>query len=371
MERRTFLRQLFSTYPMFHISKLISSGGVDNQREKRIDEKLVDEGKNIWGKFFGFNLLNYFMVHGKKPFQEEEFALIHRLGFNFVRLPMDYRCWTDEESLYQIREEDLKEIDKTIEFGKKYNIHVCLNFHRAPGWTVAKPEETINLWNDEEAQKICTYHWQTFAKRYKDISPMQLSFNLLNEPGNISPEKHKNVIGKLVEVIRNVDEERPIHCDGRFWGAFPPIELSDLGIIANLHMYKPFAITHYKASWVGVWDNVPIPEYPYKEDEFLWDKEGIREQVIKPWKALEDKGVPVFVGEFGAFNQTPHKAVMAWLADTLNLFHEAGWGWSMWNFVGPFGPIDSSRSDVEYEDWEGHKVDRQMLTLLQQSVPSK
>jgi len=371
MKRRAFLGKTFSTFPLYHIFKSFSLGEVDNQKDKGINEKSVDDGKNIWGQFFGFNLLNYFMVYGKKPFQEEEFALIHRLGFNFVRLPMDYRCWTDEKSLYQIREEDLKEIDKAVEFGKKYNIHVCLNFHRAPGWTVAKPDEAMNLWLDEEAQKICCYHWQTFAKRYKDIEPMQLSFNLLNEPGNISAEKHKNVISKLVDAIHSVDEKRPIHCDGRLWGAMPPDELSDLGIIADLHMYRPFPITHYKASWAGQWDNVPVPDYPYKEGDFVWDKEGIREKVINPWKKLEDKGVPVFVGEFGAFNQTPHKAVMGWLEDTLSLFHEVGWGWSMWNFKGPFGPIDSGRSDIDYEEWEGNKVDRQMLTLLQKFIPQK
>lgn len=149
------------------------------------------------------------------------------------------------------------------------------------------------------------------------------------------------------------------------------MELADLGIVANLHMYKPFTVTHYKASWAGKWDDVPVPDYPYKEGNFLWDKEGIRERVINPWKKLENQGIPVFVGEFGAFNQTPHKAVMRWLEDTLDLFKEAGWGWSMWNFLGPFGPINSDRSDVEYEDWEGHKVDRQMLNLLQQFAKKK
>jgi aryl-phospho-beta-D-glucosidase BglC (GH1 family) len=28
------------------------------------------------------------------PFQEEDFRLIAKLGFDFVRLPLDYRLWT-------------------------------------------------------------------------------------------------------------------------------------------------------------------------------------------------------------------------------------------------------------------------------------
>lgn len=43
----------------------------------------------------GFNLLNKFMSDSQKPFEERDFADIAELGFDFVRLPLDYRCWTD------------------------------------------------------------------------------------------------------------------------------------------------------------------------------------------------------------------------------------------------------------------------------------
>jgi endoglucanase len=32
---------------------------------------------------------------------------------------------------------------------------------------------------------------------------------------------------------------------------------------------------------------------------------------------------------------------------------------------GGFGILDSGRSDVQYEDFHGHKLDREMLKLLQ------
>ena len=46
---------------------------------------------------------------------------------------------------------------------------------------------------------------------------------------------------------------------------------------------------------------------------------------------------------------------------------EAGWGWAMWNLRGSFGPVDSGRDDVAYEEWHGHKLDRAMLDLLRAS----
>ena len=83
-----------------------------------------------------------------------------------------------------------------------------------------------------------------------------------------------------------------------------------------------------------------------------------------PWKALENEGVGIHVGEWGAFSYTPHDVVMAWMKDSLELWKEAGWGWAMWNFRGSFGVLDSGRSDIKYEDFRGHKLDREMLELL-------
>lgn len=40
-------------------------------------------------------------------------------------------------------------------------------------------------------------------------------------------------------------------------------------------------------------------------------------------------------------------------------------GWALWNFHGSFGILDSGRDDVQYELFDGHQLDRKMLTLLQ------
>jgi endoglucanase len=53
------------------------------------------------------------------------------------------------------------------------------------------------------------------------------------------------------------------------------------------------------------------------------------------------------------------------MRDLLSLWKEAGWGWALWNVYGSFGLVDSGRADVRYEDWRGHKLDREMLELLQ------
>ncbi|MDW8290985.1 MAG: cellulase family glycosylhydrolase [Armatimonadota bacterium] len=314
----------------------------------------------------GFNLLDKFHLDwSNRPFEEKHFAWIAELGFNFVRLPMDYRCWTDPADWTKLREEVLKEIDAAVRYGQKHGLHVCINFHRAPGYTVAAPPEPKSLWTDAEALKVCCQHWAHFAKRYKGIPNTQVSFNLFNEPANITPETHRRVVEQVVAAIREQDPNRLIICDGLNWARNPIEELLGLNVAGATRGYDPFVISHYKAEWVQGSDRWPEPTYPWREGNTVWDKQTLWERLYKPWKELERRGVGVMVGEFGAYNRTPHKVVLAWLRDLLSLWKEAGWGWAMWNFIGTFGIVDSGRADVRYEDWRGHKLDREVLQLLQ------
>lgn len=312
----------------------------------------------------GFNLLEKFNGRNDR-FVETDFAWIAELGFNFVRLPMDYRAWVEPSDWTRFREATLRDIDEAVRLGQKLGIHVQLNFHRAPGYTVARPPEAKSVWTDEEALRVCALHWAAFAKRYAGVPNRQLSFNPFNEPAGVQPQTHRRVIARIVEAIREHDPDRLVVCDGRNWGNEPPAELQGLGVAAATRGYRPMRITHYQASWVNGADRWEEPTYPLQEGDVRWDKAGLRQRAIEPWLKLQQLGVGVMVGEFGAFNRTPHAVVLAWMRDCLALWQEAGWGWALWNFRGSFGVLDSGRRDVSYDNWRGHNLDRAMLELLQ------
>src|SRR5260370_41910104 len=102
----------------------------------------------------GFNLLEKFIAPrtGRSGrFREEDFQWIADWGFDFVRLPLSYRCWTPGKDWKEISEPVLNEIDEAGEFGKQHGIHVCLNFHRAPGYCVNPPAEPFALWAATDA----------------------------------------------------------------------------------------------------------------------------------------------------------------------------------------------------------------------------
>jgi len=317
----------------------------------------------------GFNLLEKFNGEYQHPFVESDFAWMAEWGFDFVRLPLSYRCWADSDPAkwLEIKESVLKDIDQVVDWGKQYKIHVNINFHRAPGYCVNPPAEPLSLWKDEKALEASAYHWAHFAKRYKGIPSQRVSFDLLNEPGDYPEADYLRVVKRLVEAIRAEDPNRLIIADGLKWGTSPVTSLAPLGIGQSTRGYEPMRISHYKASWIGGSDKWEEPTWPLKLKEGdVVDKERLRRERIKPWQALQKLGVGVHVGEWGAFNRTPHAVAMAWMKDFLSLWKEAGWGWSLWNLRGSFGVVDSDRPGVTYEDFHGHKLDRAMLELLRQ-----
>ena len=463
----------------------------------------------------GFNLLEKFNGQNQR-FQENDFRWICDFGFNFVRLPMDYRMWIIDHDWRKINEKVLEDVDEAVQFGEKYGIHININFHRAPGYTVARPAEEKNLWTDPEAQEVCAMHWATFAKRYKGIPNSRISFNLFNEPDSVSNIMEQCLAAhrKVIAAIRAEDPDRLIICDGYEWGNKPLLGLVDQKVAMATRGYAPSEISHYRASWVNSAD-FPYPTWPtvmgngllchpekggiearfkrpmqitfggppsasatklrmlvgtvsnntslvveadgkvifrhefkpgpgegeWKQSVLVqqwnvyqniydknyeveipartgqvairaeggdwltlkeialnrdrgeamvnlsagWnqevsnfrydgstitggtvrDRNWLKRTMIEPWQEAEKLGVGVMVGEFGAHQFTPHDVTLRWIADMLANWKEVGWGYALWNFRGSFGIMDSGRTDVEYEDFHGHKLDRKMLRLLQ------
>jgi aryl-phospho-beta-D-glucosidase BglC (GH1 family) len=464
----------------------------------------------------GFNLLEKFTLNQSAPFKEDDFRWIAELGFNFVRLPMDYRCYVEKDDWLKFKEPVLKEIDEAIALGEKYKIHVCLNLHRAPGFCINPPAEKTDLWKDEEALNAFIAHWVMFAKRYKHIPSERLSFNLLNEPMRNTRENYIKVFCRTIEAIQKEDPNRLVMVDGNNVGSNAiPEFLKYANVIQATRGYHPGTISHYKASWAKGSDTWPEPVWPptarvpshlypptsdpakkdfnsamvlrgdfkagteialkilqvsakaklvakaggnvvaektydpqanpnewkaVKPDQWTFynpvgDLEfkvvlpsaarevsienvegdwltfshlsiqvpgsqrrscgtdmawGLKQTArdvaadgslvvppgtvpdqtlidyLKPWLEISAKGETVFVGEWGCYNKTPHPVALAWMKSWLEQWKKARFGWALWNFRGSFGILDSDRKDIQYEDWHGHKLDREMLKLLQQ-----
>jgi len=357
MKRRTFLRTT-----ALATAALASSPvpGTAAATAKALAAKLP--------RWRGFNLTEKFIARpeGNPPFAESDFALVREWGFDFARLPLSYLCWSSHEDMHQAREPELKHLDHAVAFGRKHRVHVCLNLHRAPGYCVNPPVEPLDLWTDDKALDACAYQWGLLARRFQGVPADALSFDLLNEPAHVSEERYTRVVRRLTEAIRDADPNRLVIADGLQWGREPVFGLSELGLAQSTRGYDPIEVSHYRASWMKGADTWPVPTWPLKKpDGKIIDQAFLKRDRIVPWQKLEARGVGVHVGEWGAHNRTPHAVTLAWMRDQLGLWREAGWGWALWNLRGSFGVLDSGRADVAYEDFRGHKLDREMLRVLQ------
>ncbi|MCF0062361.1 cellulase family glycosylhydrolase [Dyadobacter chenwenxiniae] len=345
--------------------------------------------KNKLPKWKGFNLLDFFSpdpASSRKPTTEEQFKWMSDWGFDFVRIPMAYPAYVKfdrsrnitPEEVYQIDEQAVERIDKLVTTAHKYNMHVSLNLHRAPGYCInAGFNEPYNLWTDQKALDAFCFHWNMWAKRYKGVSNKKISFDLLNEPSmredmNDQHSKRSSVPGAVyrklaIAASEAIRKENPMHliiADGNDVGSSVIPEIADLDIAQSCRGYHPGIISHYKAPWANKDpNNLPEPKWPGQVgDKYL--SRAMLESFYKPWIDMVGKGVGVHCGECGCWNKTPHAVFLAWFGDVLDILTSNGIGFSLWEFAGDFGVLDSRRDDVAYEDWHGHKLDRKLLTLM-------
>lgn len=348
--------------------------------------------RNKLPQWRGFNLLDFFSpdpANTRRATTEDHFRWMQDWGFDFVRIPMAYPYYLDIDrtknivagDAYKISNEAVDRIDRLIMLAHKYGMHVSLNLHRAPGYCVNSGfHEPYNLWIDQEALDAFCFHWNMWARRYKNVSKKKISFDLVNEPSmredmndqhskrsTVPGDVYRKVAKAAAEAIRKENPKRTIIADGNDVGNKVIPELIDLDIAQSCRGYTPGIISHYKAPWANKDpDSLPEPKWPGQVgDRYL--SRTILEDYFKPWIALAQQGVGVHCGECGCWNKTPHDVFLAWFSDLLGILNDNKIGFALWEFSGDFGVLDSRRADVAYEDWYGHKLDRKLLELLQKS----
>ncbi len=345
--------------------------------------------KNPLPEWRGFNLLDFFSpdpMRARRQTSEDNMRWMQDWGFNFVRIPMAYPYYLEidrtkniiPEDVYKINNERVDQIDQLVAVAHKYGMHVSLNLHRAPGYCVnAGFNEPYNLWEDPEALNAFCFHWNMWAKRYKNVSSKKISFDLLNEPSlredmNDQHSKRSAVPGELYrklalaasDAIRKENPKHLIIADGNNVGNTVIPEIKDLDIAQSCRGYNPGIISHYKAPWANKEpDSLPEPKWPGQVgDRYL--SRAILEEYYKPWIELSKSGVGVHCGESGCWNKTPHEVFLSWFTDVVDILSQNKIGFAVWEFIGDFGILDSRRTDVAYEDWHGHKLDRKYLDLI-------
>jgi endoglucanase len=302
--------------------------------------------QNRFPRWRGFNLTDFMSPrpdtsNSGRNTTEDDLRWMSDWGFDFVRIPMAYPHYLNYDrskditpsEVYQIDEAQVEKIDKLVFMAHKYNMHVSLDLHRAPGYCVNSGfREPFNLWTDQEALDAFCFHWEMWAKRYKNVSSKKISFDLVNEPGfradlNDQFSKRSAVPGDLYrkvaiaasEAIWKITPDRLVVADGNNTGSTVIPEIADLNIGQSCRGYTPHQISHYKAPWANKDpENLPEPKWPGQVGSQYLSRKML-EDFYKPWIDIVRQGVGVHCGECGCWNKTPHEVFLAWFNDVLDI----------------------------------------------------
>src|SRR5262245_62042772 len=88
---------------------------------------------------YGFNFQWMFIwERARQPEQPDERALdfMAKWGMNFVRVPTDYRFWTNGFDYFHPDEAVFLHLDRYLDACRARGLQMSLNLHRAPGYCI-------------------------------------------------------------------------------------------------------------------------------------------------------------------------------------------------------------------------------------------
>lgn len=303
--------------------------------------------------------------------QKEDIQAIAKMGFDHVRIPIDYEVLEDETG--NTIEEGYKIVDRMINYCREEKLEVILDLHKAYGYDFnnAGNEELNNLFSDEKLQDRFVNLWKKIAGRFAKYD--FVAFELLNEVvEKENADAWNQLIKKTVKGIREIAATAPIIYGGIQWNSVKTLKLLDQpmdeNIILTFHFYEPLLFTHQKAHWVPTMDPKADYFYPetmeyyrenskrlgyqgevavYAESETM-GTEFIEEMVNEAILAAKERNAKLYCGEFGVIDQAPIADTLRWFKDVDSVFRKYNIGCSVWTYKEmDFGLIGDHYKDIK------------------------
>lgn len=298
---------------------------------------------------------------------------IKNLGFDHVRLPVDYNVIMTDDGKFL--EEGFSYIDRGVEWAEAYGLNVIVDLHKTCGYmfdTNAVPNPDAFFF-DKGLQDIFIKIWEKIAARYASKSKT-VAYELLNEIVNPALENEWNEIAtRAFKAVRALAPESWIVVGGVDYNsvsAVPGIKVPvDEKTVFTFHCYEPLAFTHQKAPWV-----VDMPadfevSYPGSSIEYIREKSRLIPQarhgaifaesmnnlkiddnfftsLFEPaLKTAEKIGVPLYCGEYGVIDRAPAEDSERWFNDIHRALEKHGIGRALWSYK----KMDFGLMDAHYD----------------------
>jgi endoglucanase len=227
----------------------------------------------------------------------EDLALLHRAGFNAIRVPLHYNLFESDNA------EGFQLLDQLIVWSRAENLYLILDLHAAPGGqTGTNIDDSIGypwLFQSPQEQEHLITVWRRLAAHYRD-EPAVLGYDLLNEPIPHFPKlaplnpSLEPLYKNLASEIRKVDAHHILFLGGAQWDG-------------NFSVFgKPFDA------------NLAYTFHKY------WTAPD--ESVLRPYIDFRERyDVPIWMGESGENTDD-------WIAQFAKSLEKNNIGWAFWPY---------------------------------------
>jgi len=272
---------------------------------------------------------------------ESDYASFAQMGFNVVRLPITWADLEPSSGTFNVGFL-LWHVDQDVQWAKKHGMYIVLNMQQdhwasrfggcgAPDWAVKQyspddlgmREAVSDFWANPSLQDHLVMLWKNIARHYANETTIA-GYDLLNEPFvytsiipwlNASNVDSFNV--KVTAAIRTVDSNHIIFLEP---ANMPTFNTSfDSKIAWSPHFY-------------------PLSFAPVYYPENLTVLEADLEAKYQTFVIQSHR--PMWIGEFGAYMNSP--SADNWERDAKSLFDKYQVGWAWWPSKDPRRPVPSA-----------------------------
>ena len=306
--------------------------------------------------------------------QEDDFARLDSLGFDFVRIPIDEVQFWDEEG--NKLPEAWQLLTQALDWSVKHHLRAIVDLHiiRSHYFNAVNEgqEDANTLFTSEKAQQDLINLWYQLSEALKGYSNDSVAYEFMNEPVAPEHEQWNQLVAKVHAALRKVEPKRTLVIGSNLWQGYQTIKYlrvpeNDKNIVLSFHYYNPMILTHYGAWWTPIGkykgkvnypgilvskedfeaapDSLKPELEPYLTQEYNIDK--IRADFKDAIEAAKKYNLQLFCGEWGVYEPVDRNLAYAWTKDMLKVFDEFNIAWTTWCYDADFGFWDQKKHDFK------------------------
>jgi endoglucanase len=306
--------------------------------------------------------------------QEDDFARLDSLGFDFVRLPIDEVQFWDEDG--QKLPEAWQLMTNAIHWAEKHHLRTIVDLHIIRSHyfnAVNEGDGSANtLFTSEKAQQDLINMWYQLSDVLKGYSNDSVAYEFMNEPVADDHEQWNKLVAKVHTALREREPQRTLVIGSNMWQSYETIKYlkvpeGDKNIILSFHYYNPMILTHRGAWWTPIGRYTGKIDYPgimvSKEEyeaapdslkpeleQYLtqeWNIDRLRADFKDAIDAAKKYGLQLFCGEWGVYEPVDRQLAYKWTKDMLTVFNENNIAWTTWCYDADFGFWDQKKHDFK------------------------